>query len=118
MRWTKLELEPRSTDKELDILQELTKGLDLVGKLLEIETAGSGTDAPLHLSKDSGDIVRDYLSEVAREWYRYIRSQGRHTLNSVPLDMVITHPAVGRYLSRVLNALVLIRNLSPGHMRP
>lgn len=101
MRWTKLRLVPGTIAQELDILLEGVKGLDLAEKLLEIENAGSEADVPVHLPKYPEDIVRDYLSEVTREWYRYMRSQARHALNQVPLDIVISHPAVGHLSSGV-----------------
>lgn len=101
MRGTKLELEPRTTVEELDALLKSMKGLDLIKKLQKIDNAGMETDIPLHLSKNSEDVVTDYLSEIAREWYRYIRSQGRHTLNLVPFDIVITHPVVSYFFSHI-----------------
>jgi hypothetical protein len=102
MRWTKLELEPRTTVRELEVLRELVKGLDLVSELRTNENAANTNDIPRQISKDSGDIVMDYLREVAKEWFLYIRSQGRHTLDNVSLDIVVTHPAVRFPFCRVL----------------
>jgi hypothetical protein len=102
MRWTKLELEPRTAIRELEALRELVKGLDLVNELRANENAANMSDIPRHISKDAGDIIREYLGKVAREWYQFIRSQGRHTLDSVPLDIIITHPAVRFPFCRVL----------------
>ncbi|KAH0537284.1 hypothetical protein FGG08_005909 [Glutinoglossum americanum] len=68
MRWTKLQLEPRTTVKELDILRELVKGLDLVNELQANEDAAITNDIPRHISKDAGDVVRDFLGKVSREW--------------------------------------------------
>lgn len=102
MRWTKLELEPRTTVRELEVLRDLVKGLDLVNELRANENAANTNDIPRHISRDSGGIVMDYLSEVAREWYQYIKSQGQHTLDHVPLDIVVTHPAVRFPFCRVL----------------
>lgn len=116
MRWTKLELEQRTVVKELGVIRELLKGLDLVNELQANRNAGITNDIPRHISKDSGDIVMDYLSKVAREWYIYMRNQGRHILDNVPLDIVITHPAVG-YSFYMLSLLILICSLSPGPMR-
>jgi hypothetical protein len=94
MRWTKLELEPRTTTRELDVLRELVRGLDLIKNLQSDDNAAFTNDIPRHLAKDAEDIVMDYLGEVAREWYAYMKSQGRHTLDTVPLDIIVTHPAV------------------------
>ncbi|KAI9777865.1 MAG: hypothetical protein M1839_008542 [Geoglossum umbratile] len=91
MRGTKLELEPRTTLKELDILRELVKGLDLISELRANEDAAILGDVPRHIPKTSGEIISDYLACVSKEWYRYIRGQGEHTLDQVPLDIVITH---------------------------
>jgi hypothetical protein len=117
MRWTKLELEPRTTVRELEVLRELVKGLDLVNELRANENAANTNDIPRHISRDAGDIVRDYLLEVAREWYLYIKSQSRHTLDTVPLDIVVTHPAVRSLSAVFLNTLILIRGFSPGRTR-
>jgi hypothetical protein len=117
MRWTKLELEPRTTVKELEVLRELLKGLDLVNKLRANDNAASTNDIPQHISRDAGDIVREYLGKVAKEWYLYIRGQGKYTLDTVPLDIVVTHPAVSFPFRRGLGYLILIRGLSPGRTR-
>jgi hypothetical protein len=93
MRWTKLELKPRATLKELEVLRELLEGLNLIDNLRANNNAASMNEIPRHLPKDAGDIVRDYLIEVAREWYLYIRANFRNALAAVPLDVVITHPA-------------------------
>lgn len=94
MQWTKLELEPRTTLKELKVLRDLVQGLDLLKELRVKEDAAINNDIPRYLPKDAGDVVREYLGKVAREWYQYMRANGKHTLDSVPLDIVITHPAV------------------------
>ncbi|KAI9786203.1 MAG: hypothetical protein M1839_007613 [Geoglossum umbratile] len=108
MRWTKLELEPRKTDEELDVLRELVKGLDLVNELRANKDAAIMNEIPRHISKDSGDVVKDYLSRVTKEWYLFILGQGRHTLDQVPLDIVITHPASWSYeaMNKTFRAVV------------
>jgi hypothetical protein len=117
MRWTKLELEPRTTVRELEVLRELVKGLDLVHELRANENAANTSDIPRHLSKDAGDVVRDYLGKVAKEWFLYMRSQGKHTLTSVPLDIVITHPAVRSPSAVAFNSPILICSRSTGRTR-
>lgn len=94
MQWTKLELEPLTTVKELGILRDLVGGLDRMNKLRADESA-SLNSIPRHISKDAEEVVKDYLGKVSREWYTYIKQQGKHTLDSVPIDIVISHPAVG-----------------------
>jgi len=95
MRWTKLELEPRTTLKELDILRGLVEGLDLISELRANESAAIMNDIPRHISKTPWEIIKDYLSHITKEWYLDCRSQGRFTLDQVPLYIVATHPPVG-----------------------
>ncbi|KAF4625147.1 hypothetical protein G7Y89_g13022 [Cudoniella acicularis] len=97
LRWTKLELEPRTAEQELGVVRELMKGLDLISKLRVNEDAAATSDIPHHISKSSEDVVRDYMTKIAREWYQHMRSVGRYTLENVPLDIVITHPATWSY---------------------
>ncbi|KAI9868849.1 MAG: hypothetical protein M1813_004700 [Trichoglossum hirsutum] len=96
MQWTKLELEPLTTVKELGILRDLVGGLDRMNKLRADESA-SLNSIPRHISKDAEEVVKDYLGKVSREWYTYIKQQGKHTLDSVPIDIVISHPASWSY---------------------
>jgi hypothetical protein len=101
MRWTKLELEPKEhAQDELGILQELVKGLNLVRDLRSDPLSGATSDIPEHISKSAEDIVRDFLRDVAREWYQHVRAQGQYIFNRVPLDIVITHPASWSYEAR------------------
>ena len=95
IRWTKLELESRSKEKELDILRDLVDGLDLVSQLHTNKDTSLRNKVPEHITKDAEDVVQDFLGKVSREWYLYMKRQGKYTLESVPLDMVISHPAVG-----------------------
>ena len=93
MQWTKLELEQRTTLRELEVLRDLAKGLDLVMDLYTQDDAS----VPRHLSRDAEVVVKDYLSKVSREWYRGIKSKGQFTLDRVPVDMVVTHPVDWSY---------------------
>jgi hypothetical protein len=94
MRRTKLELEPRTTVKELETLRELMNGLDLINELRSNKNAAITNDIPRHICKNPADIVRDYLCKVAKEWYLHIRGLGTCILDAVPLDIVVTHPTV------------------------
>lgn len=102
MQWTKLELEPRTIVRELEVLRDLLKGLDLLKELRTNEDAAIKNDVPRYLPKDAGDVVREYLGKVAREWYEHMRAQGRYILDNVPIDIVLTHPAVNFPFCRVL----------------
>lgn len=97
LQWTKLELEPRATIDELKVLLDLMGGLRLVGKLHSNAKTGVTIDPPRHITRNSEDIVTEYLSRVTREWYKYMtygESGGKNVLQNVPFDLVITHPVV------------------------
>jgi hypothetical protein len=94
LRWTKLDLEPRSPVGELDVLRHLMKGLDLVRELRANKNAAITNDIPRHIARSSEDVVQDYLGRVAREWYIHMKGETIHALQRVPVDLVITHPAV------------------------
>ena len=94
LRWTKLDLEPRSPVGELEVLSHLMKGLDLVRELRANKNAAITNDIPRHIARSSEDVVQDYLGRVAREWYMHMKGKTIHTLQRVPIDLVITHPAV------------------------
>jgi hypothetical protein len=95
-KWTKLELKPRTAVKELDVLLKLTEGLDLLRKLDEDDDLAA--DVPKHITKDAAGIIRDYLRDVAKEWGQHIKASGQFTLDNVPLDIVVTCPAVRSFL--------------------
>ena len=101
VRWTKLELEQCSASKELDILRDLVDGLDLLNEL-RVDESTSLDKIPRHIYKDAQEVVKDFLGKVAREWFLYIKGRGRYTLETVPLDIVITHPTVGILILRCL----------------
>ncbi|KAF2813601.1 uncharacterized protein BDZ99DRAFT_568759 [Mytilinidion resinicola] len=93
MQWTKLELEPRSIRSELEVLRDLTKGLDLPTTLHN----NQGAFVPRHLAKDAEDVVRDYLYKIARLWYLDIKATSTFALDRIPVDMVVTHPVGWSY---------------------
>lgn len=90
--WTKLELKPRPAIKELAILLKLMEGLDMLRELNEDDD--SVGDVPMHITRDAAGIIRDYLRDVAKEWGQHMKDAGQFTLDNVPLDIVITYPAV------------------------
>jgi len=92
LRWTKLELKPRSTAKELTVLRELLKGLELVRELQEQDDLTM--EIPTHVTRNAKGVVRDFMGYVARFWRDTMISNGKFALDEVPLDIVITHPAV------------------------
>lgn len=96
LRWTKMDLEPREPVKELSILGDLVQGLDKIRDLNAATNSHDVIDLPQHLTRNSADVVRDYLSKVVRAWYIWFKDQpqGQNQLDGLPLDVVITHPAV------------------------
>ena len=91
LRWTKLELEPRKRVSELKQLRETFKGLQLLGALHSDPATALEN---VHLGKDHGDIVADYLAKVARCWHDHFVSNLAATLHNVPIDIIVTHPVV------------------------
>jgi hypothetical protein len=97
LSWTKLELKPKDSVKELKVLQNLMRGLDLIRKLNDGQEM-----APMQISKSSEDVVRDYLTKVLARWhYALVTARddsvlagGQHALRIAPLDVVMTHPVV------------------------
>lgn len=110
MQWTKLELDTLSTDAELRNFRELLKGQRLIRRYCKNMDTTLNGDAPLHLCRNSEDIVREYLEKLAEEWWAYMRIQARFAMERVPLDLVISHPAVG--LSFTLSPVGSLPNFS------
>jgi hypothetical protein len=115
MQWTKLELEPKATVKELEILRDLLKGLNLVNEC----RADESKEIPQYLTRDSGDIVRDYLLKISRHWLDFMEDAGQFTLDTdrVPLDIIVTHPAVRRLIFRQTSCASAHKTTSHGNMR-
>jgi hypothetical protein len=94
LRWTKLELEPMGPKQELDKLEQLVQGLELIQMLHSSDDFALENGVPQHLTKEPEDVVRDFLGEIAREWYGDMLSKSRFLFQNVRVDLVITHPAV------------------------
>ncbi len=94
LQWTKLELHPREPAEELTGLLNTVNGLELVKLLRQNKNAAVELDIPRHITKSPADVVQDYLTKVANEFYRAMRGKSPSALRSVPLDLVLTHPAV------------------------
>jgi hypothetical protein len=101
MRWTKLELEPRDKNSELERLRDTVRGLNLMNTFRQDQNAAVNNEVPRHLGKAPEDILRDFIRKVARQWYEYMQTDAQSVLGSValsnvPLDIVVTHPTVSR----------------------
>jgi hypothetical protein len=94
IRWIKLGLGLQGPEQELKALSRLTdeiKRLSLSrpggNESLEAEDIG-------HLSKKPAEVLYDYLDKMINLWCQ--NYGGRHTLANIPVDVVITHPAVSQ----------------------
>lgn len=94
MQWTKLELDLRSTTDELLNLRTLLSGRNELNRFCMEQNSLVTHDSPLHICKSAEDIMRDFIAKIAKEWWRHMRSTARFALERVPMDLVITHPAV------------------------
>jgi hypothetical protein len=93
LRWTKLKLfQDYSPLAELETLEGLIKGLADIKSLYS--ESDETTDVPRHLSRTSKDIIEFYLSFIAEEWVAYVTNQAQFVLDEVPVDIVVTHPAM------------------------
>jgi len=93
LRWTKLALEETyDREQELQNLSSLLYEMRLVNLTTSLVL---NNDLPRHLSKEPEDILKDYLEQVAEKTYEEIASQvGQRFLEHIPVDIVVTHPAV------------------------
>jgi hypothetical protein len=98
MVWTKLDLEQtKNRTQELAILCEIFYDVALMDFNDE---AVINNDIPRHLAKEAEDIVRDYLDEIAETTCDEITSTlGHHVPERIPIDLIVTHPAVSLVLS-------------------
>jgi hypothetical protein len=117
MRWTKLKLEPSDLSGELKILQDTVKGLRLISELNNNGDLGIFDSVPIHLTKTFGDVVSDYLSKVTRCWHDKMLATAKKMLSHVPLDVVVTHPAVRLKHFPVVRCTLLTYSCRYGLMR-
>ena len=93
LKWTKLALE-ESNNRTLE-LENLTKLLYEMRVVDLNDETVINNKIPRHLAKEPEDIVVDYLENVAEKTLDEISSQvGRHVPDNIPVDIVVTHPAV------------------------
>jgi hypothetical protein len=97
LQWTKLELKLQDTTSELRKLKYLMQGHKLLQDYFtqaESNDPNALANAPRHICKSSEDIIREFTGRIAQKWYEYMIDNSRFSLGEVPLDVVITHPAV------------------------
>ena len=89
-QWTKLELKRRSVKDELDSLVELLDGLSN----LRPDGLKDGVYPQRHYCKSATEVVEDFLMKVARYWRSSLSTTSQHLFANIPIDLVISHPAV------------------------
>lgn len=93
LKRTKIQLEEvRSRLSELHTLSEMLYQM----RLLNLSRPSVNKNGiPKHLAKEPEDIVRDYLDNIAERTLKEIETRvGRHVPTKIPMDLVVTHPAV------------------------
>ncbi|KAK1754394.1 hypothetical protein QBC47DRAFT_383808 [Echria macrotheca] len=100
IKWTKLALE--DTGNRHTELQELSKLLWEMRTLHLTDELAIINDIPRHLSKEPEDIATDYIEKVAEKTLDEILAVGRLIPETIPVDMVITHPA--KWSDKALNS--------------
>jgi hypothetical protein len=114
MRWTKLELHRDHLSDEIRRLHAIANGLPVMDAFRhDADNRALQNDIPKHLCLDAEDIVADYLTQVVREWYGLQQSQTRALFETVPLDLVITHPSKWTYEARNKTVRAALKAFSP-----
>jgi hypothetical protein len=94
MQWTKLDLDYKTTVDYLTQLKETVGALGLRDKLYASQEDDAEPVVPTHISLDSAEIMRDYLQRVIAAWQKQYTAALHNLLGEVPIDIVVTHPAV------------------------
>ncbi|KAK4161201.1 hypothetical protein QBC43DRAFT_244237 [Cladorrhinum sp. PSN259] len=100
LQWTKLELPDQdSPTRQLDTVKDLLRGLGLIKELHRRGQTGAPLNPPIHITKTSETIVKDFLYEVARSYFLYTRGKIDFAIGhgNVPLDITVTHPVDWSY---------------------
>ena len=107
MSWTKLEFDQQERVDELTLIAKALKGMKS-HYLRDLQQTQSRM--PSYPTGDAVDIVADYLTRV-RECAieELVELQGRHVLSTIPVDIVVTIPAVS------VLAQVGLSSLTRGH---
>jgi hypothetical protein len=110
LTWTKLELGEQPQDKELENLAAAFKGIACISSITD--RFSNASQRLQSLAATPGQIVQKYLTKVARKWRDDFVKSGRTALSELPLDLVVTHPAVRPHLlsSHMLNFAKVAEN--------
>jgi hypothetical protein len=109
-RWTKLALRSQPTIDELESMKDLAEGLSQLSRL---ESGDVDVSDIRYMCKTPEDIVADYLAIVSQMWEDSIRSRFTTVLDEVPIDLVITHPAVSIQSLQELGAILIKDSYGP-----
>ena len=110
LKRTKIQLEEvQSRISELRNLSEMLYQL----RLLDLsQHAVRKHGIPKHLAKEPEDIVKDYLDYIAERTLLELTTRvGRQVPHKIPIDLVVTHPAVSVDASKC--QLLLPTNVFP-----
>ncbi|KAK0706279.1 hypothetical protein B0T26DRAFT_726089 [Lasiosphaeria miniovina] len=99
LQWTKLELQARPPLDELKSLLQSLNGLHLLEGLRGNDMAAVEHAIPEHITRGPVEVVEEFLSRVARQYYMWMLDQNEFIFKdgNVPMDMVITHPVEWSY---------------------
>jgi hypothetical protein len=110
VKWTKLDLDPKLLNDHLKQVHSATKGLDRIKSLVQsISRNGQemlDLDIPLHITKNTTEIIEYFFEKALAAWKAHIQARADGLLGVVPIDIVVTHPAVSSYPD-VFNAAYL-----------
>lgn len=113
--WTKLDL-PKQTP-----LQELSTLRRSLESLMDLQRLGSDNhdeyETPEHLTRSPEEIVQDFLTFIARHYYLKVKEKSQFVLTSLPIDMVLTHPAVSTSMRNPRKQEYMLTRNRTGHMR-
>jgi len=97
IQWFKLDLDPQKAEVQLRQLDNAIKGLKLVEALYCTDKEVIDTDIPFHIAKDSTEVVRNFIEKLIAAWKKNIEESFQRALGNVPVDVVVTHPAVSSF---------------------
>jgi hypothetical protein len=93
LQWTKLELDEQKRSDELNTILDALKGTNN----LDFSIIQQSQGMPSYPAKDPVDVIADYLEKVRESlWRDLLSTVGAVVLDTIPVDLVFTVPAVRR----------------------
>jgi hypothetical protein len=97
--WTKLELDQQRRSDELRMLLDALIGMGN----LDVRKIEQASGLPPYPGKDPVELVGDYLSSVREHlMHLLVNTYGADYLSTVPIDLVVTVPAVCQSVHQIL----------------